>query len=223
MEPDPERAETGRRVAARLEANPLVRQTAAEGLRLYHVPNFLSRTECKALIRMIDADAKPSQVLARPEAIEVRTSTTCDLDRRHPDIHRLDARLADLLGLPFGLGETVQGQRYAPGQHFRQHCDWFRDNPGYWPQMEAQGGQRTWTAMIYLNDVEEGGETLFPRAGVSFTPMRGLLLAWNNMAADGSPNEATLHAALPVVTGAKYIITKWFREALWVQRPVRTY
>jgi len=177
MDPDTERAETGRRVAARLEANPMVRRSPVDTVRLYHFPNFLSRNECKALIRMIDADAKPSQVLALHEVPGFRTSSTCDLDRHDPEIRRLDARLSDLLGIPFERGETVQGQRYAPGQQFRAHCDWFRDDQGYWPQMEAQGGQRTWTAMIYLNDVEQGGETWFPRAGVRFTPTRGLLLA----------------------------------------------
>ena len=82
--------------------------------------------------------------------------------------------------------------------------------------MKETGGQRTWTAMVYLNDVEEGGATWFPRAGIRVSPRRGLLLAWNNMNPDGSPNPATLHEGMAVVSGVKYIVTKWFREATWV-------
>lgn len=223
MAPDPDRAETGRRATARLEANPLVRHAGLDALQLYHLPNFLSRTECKALIRMIDADAKPSVVLAQYQEPGLRTSYTCDLERQDPEIRRLDARLADLLGIPLDHGEPIQGQRYAMGQQFRAHCDWFRDDVDYWPEMKAQGGQRIWTAMIYLNDVEEGGETWFPRAGIRLTPTRGLLIAWNNLAADGSPNDATLHEARPVLGGTKYIITKWFRERPWTPTGARTY
>ena len=223
MVPDPVRAETGRRTAARLAANPLVRRAASDALELFHLPNVLSRTECRALIRMIDADARPSMVLARYQEPGLRTSCTCDLDRQDPDIRRLDARLADLLDIPPEHGEPVQGQRYAEGQQFRAHCDWFRDDMDYWPEMKAQGGQRIWTAMIYLNDVEEGGETWFPRAGIRLTPTRGLLVAWNNLIADGSPNDATLHEARPVLDGTKYIITKWFRERPWLPAGAQPY
>ena len=69
--------------------------------------------------------------------------------------------------------------------------------------------------MIYLNDVEEGGETTFPNLGVSVTPQQGALLAWNNASPDGSPNMATLHAASAVVRGVKYVITKWYRTRAW--------
>src|SRR3546814_1859419 len=78
--------------------------------------------------------------------------------------------------------------------------------------MKNEGGQRTWTAMIYLNDVAEGGATWFPTAGIRVAPKRGLLLAWNNMKPDGTPNEMTLHEGMPVEKGVKYIITKWRSE-----------
>ncbi|PMZ61406.1 oxygenase, partial [Pseudomonas sp. FW306-2-11AA] len=76
-------------------------------------------------------------------------------------------------------GETMQGQRYAVGQHFRAHFDYFNEAQPYWPKMVETGGQRTWTAMIYLNDVEEGGATWFPTIGIRVAPKKGLLLTWN--------------------------------------------
>src|SRR3546814_3191016 len=73
----------------------------------------------------------------------------------------------------------------------------FHESEYYWQRMKNEGGQRTWTAMIYLNDVAEGGATWFPTAGIRVAPKRGLLLAWNNMKPDGTPNEMTLHEGMP--------------------------
>lgn len=217
------RARAARKVTARLEANPAIRKAKVEAAQIYYHPAFLDDAECDALIRLIDANRRPSTLLAASDDPEFRTSESCDLDRWSPEVRPIDERMADLLGIPPEHGETMQGQRYAPGQKFRAHYDWFSENQEYWPAMKASGGQRTWTAMIYLNDVEEGGATWFPQAGLRVAPRRGLLLAWNNMKPDGAPNPATLHEGTAVVQGIKYIITKWFRERPWIHMPIRTY
>jgi prolyl 4-hydroxylase len=43
-----------------------------------------------------------------------------------------------------------------------------------------------------------------------------MLLAWNNMDADGMLNSQTLHESLPVTAGIKNIVTKWYRERFWL-------
>jgi prolyl 4-hydroxylase len=53
-------------------------------------------------------------------------------------------------------------------------------------------------------------------AGIAVSPRKGMLLAWNNMGADGAPNMDSIHAGLPVTAGVKHIVTKWFRERPWV-------
>ena len=217
------RARTSKKVTERLGANPAIRRAKVEQAEIYYHPGFLSDAECDKLIAMIDANRRPSTLLAASEDPDFRTSESCDLDRWSPDVRPIDERMAALLDIPPEHGETMQGQRYAPGQQFRAHYDWFNEQQDYWPAMKASGGQRTWTAMIYLNDVEEGGATWFPQAGVRVAPKRGLLLAWNNMKPDGSPNLGTLHEGTPVVQGVKYIITKWFREHPWINMPIRTY
>lgn len=217
------RARLGQEVTARVEANPAMRRAKVDAAQVYYHPGFLNDAECNRLIRLIDANRRPSTLLAQSQDPNFRTSESCDLDRWSPDVQPIDERMAALLGIPPENGETMQGQRYAPGQQFRAHYDWFNEAQDYWPAMKASGGQRTWTAMIYLNDVEEGGATWFPQAGVRVAPKRGLLLAWNNMKPDGSPNTGTLHEGTPVVKGVKYIITKWFREHMWIHTPVQTY
>ncbi len=141
--------------------------------------------------------------------------------RWSPDVQPIDESIAALLGIAPEQGETMQGQRYAPGQQFRAHHDYFHESESYWEKVRVHGGQRTWTAMIYLNDVAEGGATWFPQAGIRVAPRQGLLLAWNNMKLDGSPNEMTLHEGMPVIEGTKYSSPNGFARATGSADPRR--
>ena len=67
--------------------------------------------------------------------------------------------------------------------------------------MERTGGQRTWTAMVFLNTPDGGGQTNFPEAGIKVSPVTGNLLAWNNLDALGEPNRKSLHQGMPVTAG----------------------
>ena len=207
---------SGLTVGARLDATPAVTRYPVDAIQSYARADFLDGAQCAALIAMIDANRRPSTLLSDTSGTGFRTSDSCDMDRWSPAVQPIDESIAQLLGIDPVQAETMQGQRYAPGQQFRSHHDFFHEGESYWQKMKVAGGQRTWTAMVYLNDVEEGGATWFPRAGIRVVPRRGLLLAWNNMLADGSPNPATLHEGMAVVSGVKYIVTKWFREAAWV-------
>ena len=211
----PARAEAGRTVAAALDATPGAVHTPMQGVQFYHHPDFLTAEQCDRLIALIEEGRRPSTLLSDRAGVGFRTSDSCDLDRWSPQVQPIDEAIAHLLGVDPKNGETMQGQRYDIGQQFRAHHDYFHETEKYWADMVRCGGQRTWTAMIYLNDVADGGATWFPKAGIRVTPKRGLLLAWNNMTADGSPNELTLHEGMPVVEGVKYIVTKWFREGVW--------
>jgi prolyl 4-hydroxylase len=178
--------------------------------QIYAIPDLLSPDECIAVMAAIDAALEPSTVTNGPS--DYRTSRTCHLVAADAALaDALDARFAALIGVDPALAEPLQGQRYDQGQYFKAHTDWFAPGTPEFEQHTRPGGQRTWTLMVYLNTVEAGGETVFERLGQRVTPKAGLALAWNNLHADGSPNHATLHEAMPVAQGVKYVITKWFR------------
>ena len=181
-------------------------------LELFIVRNFLDEATCAALIERIDAQRRPSTIADDTGIANFRTSETCDLDPADPLVAEVDAKFTELLGIPPAHGELLQGQRYAPGQEFRPHTDTF--NPGGYDFYvhTADRGQRTWTAMVYLNEPEDGGATRFKTIGKTIQPERGKLLAWNNLLPDGEPNPATLHQGMKVRKGTKYVLTKWFRE-----------
>lgn len=209
-----DRAAISAAVRGRLIAVPGIFHMPAP-IDIFLLRNFLSAEECAGLIALIDADRQPSTLFAPDRDPAFRTSESCNLKRSEPLVHAIEQRLSTLTGIDPAYGETVQGQRYAPGQQFKPHHDFFHTDQPYWPHQEKIGGQRTWTAMIFLNQPEAGGQTDFPDAGVRVTPRTGNLLAWNNLDALGEPEPRTLHQGMPVEAGVKYVITKWFRERPW--------
>lgn len=198
--------------AERLRSLQGVQRVPSRLLDLFIVKGFLDEATCAGLIERIEASRRPSEILDDAGIAGFRTSETCDLDPADPVAADVDRRISALLGLPLDTGEPLQGQRYSPGQEFKAHTDSF--NPGGYDYLvhTAQGGQRTWTAMIYLNEPEDGGATRFKEIGKTVQPQTGKLLAWNNLLPNGAPNQATLHQGMKVRRGTKYILTKWFRE-----------
>jgi prolyl 4-hydroxylase len=198
--------------AERLRATPGVQRVPAPGLELFVVRNFLEPVICAALIERIDARRRPSEIADDLGIANFRTSETCDLDWNDPVVAAVDGAIAALLGIPLDRSEPIQGQRYAPGQEFKPHTDTFEPTKADYYAHCAETGNRSWTAMIYLNEPEDGGATRFKTIGKTIQPETGKLLAWNNLLPDGQPNPATLHQGMKVRKGTKYIVTKWFRE-----------
>jgi prolyl 4-hydroxylase len=198
--------------ALRLAAAPGVQRVPTRELELFIVRGFLDAETCAALIERIDQHRRPSEIADDLGITNFRTSETCDLDACDPVVGGVDRSIADLLGLSLERGEPLQGQRYAPGQEFRPHTDTFEPGGYDFFVHTADRGQRSWTAMIYLNRPDEGGATRFKTIGKTIQPEPGKLLAWNNLLPDGTPNPATLHQGMRVRRGTKYVLTKWFRE-----------
>jgi prolyl 4-hydroxylase len=198
--------------AERLASAAGVQRVPTRELELFIVRGFLDPSTCAALIERIDERRRPSEIADDVGVANFRTSETCDLDWRDPLVGEVDRKIAALLGLPLEASEAIQGQRYAPGQEFKPHTDTFEPGGYDYYVHTADTGQRTWTAMIYLSEPEDGGATRFKTIGKTIQPETGKLLTWNNLLPDGRPNPATLHQGMKVRRGTKYILTKWFRE-----------
>ena len=201
-------------VLARLSA-PGVQRVPSAKLDLFVRRDFLPPELCTALIERIDAVRRPSTISDSNGDASYRTSETGDLSADDPVVIDVEARIAALTGLDPVHGEPLQGQRYADGQEFKGHTDYFEPNGVDYHRYCGVAGNRTWTVMIYLNQPEAGGATRFKVVDKIVQPETGKLLAWNNRRADGSLNAATLHHGIKVRAGVKYVITKWFREKAW--------
>ena len=213
------RADVGRQVADKLDWTPGTWRLACSRERpaqFYVRNNFLSAEECRQVCEKIDGGSYPSPLYDKDKYEDVRTSSSCNLNIHDPLVADIETRIAALLGIDRSWGEPLQGQRYQVGQRFKEHSDFFYVDEAYWPEYESHGGQRTWTAMIYLNQTAQGGATAFKYLDLAIFPTIGRMLIWNNMAADGSPNPWTMHEGQPVIEGTKYIVTKWYRERTFV-------
>jgi prolyl 4-hydroxylase len=208
-------ARMGRSVRERLKSDPQVYQVETDKAEIFAIGDFLSPSECERLRLMIDLVATPSTLHEQDYASGFRTSYSGNLDPKDSFVMGISRRIDDLLGINPICGEAIQGQRYLPGQQFKPHNDWFYTTEKYWELERKRGGQRSWTAMAFLNEVEEGGETHFTEVGIKIEPKPGVLLVWNNALPDGTPNEGTIHAGTPPVKGNKYVITKWYRTREW--------
>jgi len=208
-------ARVGKIVRERLDADPKAYKVPSEKAEIYAIGELLTTNECRKLAGMIDVVARPSSLYEGTYRDGYRTSYSGNFDAQDPMVKMISRRIDDALGLPGKIGETMQGQRYLPGQEFKNHHDYFFPSEEYWKQERKNGGQRSWTAMMFLNNVRAGGATAFPTLGIQIAPKAGVLLAWNNAKPDGSPNVNTLHAGTPVTEGAKYVITRWYRTRKW--------
>lgn len=207
-----------------LEAQPIVDRILDAGgvqrlpspkLTLFVRRGFLPPELCAQLIERIDAVRRPSTIADSNGDAGYRTSETGDLAADDPAVIDTEARIAALTGLDPAYGEPLQGQRYAVGQEFKGHTDYFEPNGVDYLRYCGVAGNRTWTVMIYLNEPEAGGATRFKATDKVIQPEVGKLVAWNNRRPDGSLNPATLHQGMKVRAGVKYVITKWYRERVW--------
>ena len=206
---------TSESIAARLAAQGGMQRLPTPKAELFQLRGFCPDDLCTELIALIDADRRPSTIADDNGDAYFRTSETCDLAAHLPAVERIETMLTHLSGLDPAYGEPLQGQRYAEGQEFKPHTDYFTPGGRDFQKFCALSGNRTWTFMIYLNDVAAGGATRFKMLDKTFQPEAGKLLCWNNRLTDGGVNAATLHHGMKVRKGVKYVITKWYREKPW--------
>jgi prolyl 4-hydroxylase len=202
-------------IVARLSSQPGVQKTPSPKLTLFQKRGFLSPDRCAAFVAQIDERRRPSTVSDFNGDAYYRTSETCDFEPDDPMALEVAMMIEALTGLDQRHGEPLQGQRYAVGQEFKAHTDYFEPTGIDYDRFCGLTGQRTWTVMIYLNVPVAGGATRFKAIDKLIQPEIGKLLAWNNRRPDGSPNPATLHTGMKVRAGTKYVLTKWFRELPW--------
>jgi prolyl 4-hydroxylase len=136
-----------------------------------------------------------------------------------PLIARLEARIAELTGLPVENGEGLQLLHYEAGAESTPHVDYLVMNNEANRESVARSGQRVGTLLMYLNDVDEGGgETMFPQLGWSVVPRRGHALYFEYRNRFGLCDPGSLHASTPLRAGEKWVATKWIRSRKFVPR-----
>ncbi|KAL3807260.1 hypothetical protein ACHAXA_004636 [Cyclostephanos tholiformis] len=185
---------------------------------IFVVQDFLSHAECDFLIEAASDAFQPAPVVGRGsgEVSPSRTSSTCYLARE--DLPEYLRKVALLTGKPPEHCELPQVGRYLPGEQYLQHFDAFDLTNEDGRRFAANGGQRTVTLLVYLNDVTRGGATAFTNLNVEVRPRRGMAVVFFPSTLDGLLDRMALHAALPAVD-VKYVSQVWIRQSNYEGRP----
>jgi prolyl 4-hydroxylase len=185
--------------------------------RIVLFSNLLSAEECEEMIALSRGKLERSSVVNNETgAYDVhphRTSYGTYFNRGENElIKRIEARIAELVQFPEANGEPIQILHYEPGGEYKPHFDYFDPQQPGNEQVLTQGGQRIATLVMYLNDVEAGGSTVFPEVGIDVLPRRGNAVYFAYCSETGTLDPRSLHGGSPVSAGEKWIATKWFRQ-----------
>ena len=181
--------------------------------------NVLSPALCEHIVNLAETKGLGDNLINRdgkPIQDKARTSKGAFFDYGDNDV--LDGvieALSGMCGLPPTRLEPVTIQRYQPGQEYKPHYDAFLpDEMGEMPKSAKikEGGNRCVTMISYLNDVQDGGGTVFPVLGLGIQAKQGRVLMFGNLDENKIAHPASLHMGLPPENGDKWIITFWFRE-----------
>jgi prolyl 4-hydroxylase len=169
--------------------------------RLYVADGFATDDEMDAILqfaasrRRVEAHGIPTKRDFTGYSFELPVSGSAVM-------RALRRRLRSTLGFGNDFGATWRFRRYAPGEHHPLHLDTY----------EVASLRLVATAMLYLTDAAEGGETHFPKARpspIALHPRRGRLALWFNHRPDGKEDATSIHESLPLVRGVKATITSF--------------
>ncbi len=194
--------------------------------RISHLKEFFTIDECDHLVHISRPFMQPSKVIAMSGSTEQNQKRTSEESPIWPQIrdlvvHRLEARMHEVSGTPILHGEPIMVLHYGEGMEYRTHKDYFETGKGRNREQLSRGGQRLVTIIAYLSSVDAGGATEFPKVGISIAPTKGDAVMFFNTHDDGTPDPLTEHAGRPVMSGHKWLATRWIRE--WNWREPRSY
>lgn len=186
-------------------------------LNVHMIDNFITPEECAHMIEISKPSMKASLVSETEGGVESdgRSSKNAWIKHGHDEITlKIAMRIATFVNIPLENAEAFQVIHYRENAEYRNHYDsWLHDGSVKTLRCMKYGGARLKTALVYLNDVEEGGSTHFPRINVHVAAQKGRLLVFDNTYKDSNIRDhLSEHAGMPVIKGEKYAFNLWFRE-----------
>ncbi|XP_059647868.1 probable prolyl 4-hydroxylase 9 [Cornus florida] len=198
--------------------------------RALYFPNFATAEQCQNIIDVARSKLKPSGLAFRKgETAEttkgIRTSSGTFISASEDgtgSLENVEIKIARATMIPRIHGEAFNILRYEIGQRYVSHYDAF--HPAEYGPQESQ---RIASFLLYLSDVEEGGETMFPFEndsnmgvgydyqkciGLKVKPRQGDGLLFYSLFPNGTIDRTSLHGSCPVIKGEKWVATKWIRD-----------
>ena len=177
-------------------------------------PSLFSPAECKYLAVIAAPWLEKAMVTAESGGAQfggVRDADSSAISHLTEDliVQRINRCIAAATGTRTEWGEPLNVLRYKQGQQYRPHHD---------GRGSREGSTRIMTALIWLNEQFDGGETDFPELNIRVRGGLGDMLVFRNVHDDGSQDERLLHAGLPVSQGVKWMASRWIRATDFLER-----
>ena len=176
--------------------------------------DVLSAEECEYIIELALGKTQRAKVSLDKESeiIPGRSGSNCWISYASDEkVKRIGERIAQIVGIPLENAEAMQVIHYGPEQEYRSHYDAYNLANERGQRCCRYGGQRLVTALVYLNDVEQGGGTRFDKLNTAIEAKRGRMALFNNVDEDyNRPHPNSLHAGDAVIKGEKWAFNIWF-------------
>ncbi|CAN8019741.1 unnamed protein product, partial [Ixodes persulcatus] len=212
-----------------LVLQPFKIEVLSEDPRIVVFPDFLNPRECEVFRNISQEKLSRAKVYmgGLPEggfSLRRTNKVAWMSDDLHPLLGKVSRRIALATGLTLTSSEMYQVANYGLGGHYVPHPDYagFGEVQG---DVYKSSGNRLATMLMYLADVAGGGATAFINMRLAVKPTLGTALFWYNLKPYDGPivNESfwnqrrfgdprTFHMGCPVLTGSKWIATKWIHE-----------
>eukprot|EP01006_Ploeotia_vitrea_P050846 TRINITY_DN67506_c6_g2_i6.p1 TRINITY_DN67506_c6_g2~~TRINITY_DN67506_c6_g2_i6.p1 ORF type:complete len:469 (-),score=56.31 TRINITY_DN67506_c6_g2_i6:217-1584(-) len=193
-------------------------ETVATKPRIYYLSNLLTPTECQELMALATPEMNKTQIIGEKgdgEVSNYRTNDGMFLNRPEhaeaPPVKAARTKIGQFLHLPPVNIEPLNVLRYASGQYYKPHTDWF---PTEYPALLERGGQRVASCLTWLNEIPEGfgGETEFPAVEKKVRGKKaGDAVCWWNIDENGKEEPLSAHAAIPPEGHEKWVVVAWIR------------
>ncbi|XP_034664556.1 prolyl 4-hydroxylase subunit alpha-3-like [Drosophila subobscura] len=182
---------------------------------IYH--DVLYDSEMQGLIDSTHRRMSRSMVQYEARQIEIseqRTSNEAPFTEKNDPqlLKRISDRIKDMTGSDMMRSELLSVVLYDLGGHHDLHVDY---HDLYWNPLEYMDqtfGDREASVIFYLNDVADGGATVFPKLQLVMQPKKGSALMWHNLRAWGEGDPRTQHAACPILQGYKWVAVQWILQ-----------
>ena len=185
------------------------------------IKDFITKDECDQIIEFSIKEIKScigDNDFMKMHPVEIK-------DENQEIFIKLRNAISESINIPVENQETILAIRYDKNGSYMEHYDSFvkylKDSiytNQFYEKSMASGGQRKFTALVYLNDNFSGGETNFSKLNKKIKPETGKLVYWNNLDDNGNTNLNMIHAGMPVLDGQKWVLVVYIREKKYENR-----